>query len=187
LKLVLDELYSQSIAVSLRERGHVISIHERPDLKGLNDEQLFPLLADEHRAIVTENWPDYQQEMRKAADAGRDHYGVLFTSRKQLPRSKQTIGRYVRVLDDFLTRHPADDALLNSYRWLPERGQAEEPRGQRPSSRRTLPAGQISSPASSSSVDELEHLEHRQVHRDHDHADHRADADHQDGLDDRGQ
>ena len=48
------------------------------------------------------------------------HYGVLFTSRKQLPRSKKTIGLYVRVLDDFLTRHPTEDALLDSYRWLPD-------------------------------------------------------------------
>jgi hypothetical protein len=137
LKLVLDELHSQSIAVGLRERGHdVISVHERPDLEGLKDEQLFRLLACEHRAILTENWPDYQEEMRKAADAGRDHYGVLFTSRNRLPRSKQTIGLYVRVVDDFLTRHPDDDALLNSYRWLPEPSQAEGFRGLRPSPRR---------------------------------------------------
>ncbi len=121
MKLVLDELYSQAIAVALRERGHdVISVHERPDLEGLKDEQLFPLLAGEQRAIVTENWPDYQEEMRKAADAERDHYGVLFTSRKQMPRSKHTIGLYIRILDDFLERHPAEVALLNSYRWLPE-------------------------------------------------------------------
>jgi hypothetical protein len=125
LRLVLDELYSQAIAVGLRERGHdVISVHERLELEGLEDEQLLPLLAGERRAIVTENWPDYQVEMRRAADAGRDHYGVLFTSRNRLPRSKETIGLYIRVLDDFLTRHQSDDALLNSYRWLPEPSQA---------------------------------------------------------------
>jgi hypothetical protein len=115
LKLVLDEHYSQAIAVGLRERGHdVISVHERPDLEGLKDEQLFPLLAGEQRAIGTENWPDYQEEMRKAAEAGRDHHGVLFTSRNQMPRSKRTIGLYVRVLDDFLARHADEDTLLNS-------------------------------------------------------------------------
>jgi hypothetical protein len=48
------------------------------------------------------------------------HYGLLLTSRKQLPRGRDTIGRYVSVLDDFLTRHPAEDALLNTYRWLPD-------------------------------------------------------------------
>lgn len=60
--------------------------------------------------------------MSKAAASGQDHYGVLFTSRNQMPRSKQTIGRCIRILDDFLRRHPDEDALLNSYRWLPEPG-----------------------------------------------------------------
>ena len=123
MRLVLDELYSQAIAVGLRERGHdVVSVHERPDLEGLKDDQLFALLAGERRALVTENWADYQEEMRKAATAGRDHYGVLFTSHNRMPRSKQTIGLYIRVLGDFLQRHPGDDALLNDYRWLPESG-----------------------------------------------------------------
>jgi hypothetical protein len=36
-------------------------------------------------------------------------------------------------------------------------------------------------------LDERQHLEHRQVHRDDDHADHRADADHHQGFDDRRQ
>ncbi len=126
MRLCLDELYSQSIAESLRERGHdVISVHERPDLEGLKDAQLFPLLTGEHRAILTENWPDYQEEMSAAARSGRDHYGVLFTSRARMPRSRETIGLYIRVLDDVLQRHPDDDALLNSYRWLPEPGQTE--------------------------------------------------------------
>lgn len=124
MRLVLDELYSQRIAVGLRERGHdVVSVHER-DLEGLKDEQLFLLASAERRAIVTEDWPDYHEQMRKAADAGRDHYGVLFTSRTQMPRSKQTIGLYLLVLGDFLERRPEEDALLNSYRWLPEPGRA---------------------------------------------------------------
>ena len=124
MRLVLDEHYSQAIAEGLRKRGHdAISVHERPDLEGLKDPQLFPLLAGERRALLTENWADYHDEMRKAAQAGRDHYGVLFTSRRQMPRSKHTIGLYVRIVGDFLARHPDDDALLNSYRWLPEPGQ----------------------------------------------------------------
>ena len=121
MRLVLDELYTQAIAAGLRDRGHdVISVHERPDMEGLRDDQLFPLAAAEQRAIVTENWADYHAEIHKAAAAGRDHYGVVFTSRKRLPRSRGTIGLYVRVLDEFLSRHREEDALLNSYCWLPE-------------------------------------------------------------------
>lgn len=125
MRLVLDELYSQAIAAGLRERGHdAISVHERADLEGLRDDRLFLQLAGERRALVTENWADFQTEMRRAADTGRTHYGVLFTSPRQMPRSSKTIGLYVRVLDDFLRRHPDEDALLNSYRWLPGPDQA---------------------------------------------------------------
>ena len=122
MRLLLDEHYAKVIAEQLRERDHdVICVTERADLIGLKDAQLFPLMPVDRRAIVTENWPDYQREMQKAAGSGMTHYGVLFTSRKQLPRSKNTIGLFVRLLDDFLSRHPAEDALLNSYRWLPDR------------------------------------------------------------------
>ena len=126
MRLLLDELYTQEIAEGLREHGHdVISIHERADFEGLEDKDLFPLLPAERLALLTENWADYQREMQNAAEAGRDHYGVLFTSRKRMPRGKGTIGLYIRVLDDFLKRHPEEDALLNSYRWLPEPGQGD--------------------------------------------------------------
>jgi hypothetical protein len=122
VRLALDELYSKQIAEQLRERGHdVFSVTERPDLQGLLDTDLFALMAAERRAILTENWADFGRELEKADAAGGTHYGVVFTSRQQLPRSRNTIGLYVRVLDDFLERHPAEDALLNSYRWLPDR------------------------------------------------------------------
>jgi hypothetical protein len=122
LRLLLDEHYSSLIAEQLRERGHdVIAVVERPDLAGRNDAELFSLMAAEGRAVVTENWGDFQRELENARAVGFTHYGVLFTSRGQLPRGRNTIGLYVRVLDDFLNRHQADDALLDSYRWLPDR------------------------------------------------------------------
>ncbi len=122
MRLLLDELYSKQIAEQLRARGHdVVSVNERNDLEGLLDEQLFPLMPTEQRAILTENWGDYNRLIQQAAAQGTTHYGVVFSSRQQLPRSRETIGLYVRVLGDFLTRHPADDALLNSSRWIPDR------------------------------------------------------------------
>lgn len=121
MRLLLDELYSKRIAEELRAQGHdVVGVTERPELEGLKDVELFPLMAAERRAIVTENWGDFQRLLDEAAATGTTHYGVLFTSRRRLPRSKQTVGLYVRVLDDFLSRHPGEDALLNSYRWLPD-------------------------------------------------------------------
>lgn len=102
----------------------MISVHDRGDLAGLDDARLFALMPAERRAIITENWPDYRRLIAAAAVAGADHYGVLFTSRNRLPRGRDTIGLYVRVLDDFLARHPAEDAISNSYLWLPGQEQS---------------------------------------------------------------
>lgn len=122
MKVLLDELYSKQIAVELRARGHdVVSVKERDDLEGLLDEQLFPLMPAEQRAILTENWSDYNRLIQQAAARGTTHYGAVFSSRRQLPRSRGTIGLYVRLLDDFLVRHPAIDALRDSSRWIPDR------------------------------------------------------------------
>jgi hypothetical protein len=122
LRLLLDEHYSSLIAEQLRGGGHdVFAVAERPDLVGVDDAALLALMASERRAILTENSGDFQRELRIAATTGSTHYGVVFTSRKQLPRARVTIGLYVRVLDEFLRRHPADDALLDSYVWLPDR------------------------------------------------------------------
>jgi Domain of unknown function (DUF5615) len=122
LRLLLDELYPPLIAEQLRARGHdVVAVAERPDLAGRSDAELLSLMATERRVILTENWGDFQREMQRAAAEGSTHYGVVFTSRAQLPRGKNTIGLYVRVLDDFLNRHEAEDALLDSHRWLPDR------------------------------------------------------------------
>lgn len=119
---MLDELYSKKIAAELRDRGHeVVAVKERPDLEAMKDVALFRLMQEERRGIMTENYADFQRLLNEAVATGTTHYGVVFTSRRQLPRSKQTIALYVRVLDDFLSRHPAEDALLNSYRWLPDR------------------------------------------------------------------
>jgi uncharacterized protein DUF5615 len=118
----LDEHYSPLIAEQLRERGHdVVAVVERPDLAGRQDAELLSLMAGERRAILTENWGDFQRELQNAAAVGLTHYGVVFTSRSQLPRGRNTIGLYVRVLDDFLNRHQADDALIDSEHWLPDR------------------------------------------------------------------
>lgn len=121
MRLLLDELYSKTIAERLRDRGHdVVAVNERPDLEGALDDELFRLAALEQRAIVTENWADYERLIRKSIEEATTHYGVIFTSRRQLPRSRETIGLYVRVLDAFLAAHRAVDALHDDVRWLPE-------------------------------------------------------------------
>jgi hypothetical protein len=119
VRLLLDEHYSKQISEQLRARGHdVVSVTERPELEGLADEALLRLMWNERRTTLTENWSDFGQLIERARAEGWSHAGVIFTSRGQLPRSKGTIGMYVRALEALLARYPGDDAIVDSYRWL---------------------------------------------------------------------
>jgi hypothetical protein len=119
LRLLLDEHYTRDIAEQLRDRGHdVVAVTERADVTALGDTELFSLMASERRAIVTENVGDFMPLFNAAAAAGDDHFGLVFTSPTRMPRSKATIGQYVRALDEFLLARRSEDALLNQTHWL---------------------------------------------------------------------
>jgi Domain of unknown function (DUF5615) len=56
----LDEHYSPEIARQLRTRGQdVMAVAERPDLVGLGDDELLARMAQEQRAIMTNNVKDF--------------------------------------------------------------------------------------------------------------------------------
>jgi hypothetical protein len=119
LRLLLDERYSPEIARQLRSRGHdVVAVGDRPELIGSSDEQLFTLMADEGRAIVTNNAPDFVPLARRAAVACENHLGLLLTDDRSLPRSAKTIGAFVRGLERFLSTRPSVDAYRDRIGWL---------------------------------------------------------------------
>lgn len=120
MRLLLDEHYSPEIARQLRARGHdVLSVRERQDLAGLKDADLFARVVSEGRAILTNNVGDFMPLSHQLLLGGEGHFGLLFTSDKSLPRRKDTIGQYVRVLDQLLTDNPGEDACRNRILWLP--------------------------------------------------------------------
>ena len=120
MRLLLDEHFSRHIAEQLRTRGHdAVAAGERPDLQGLADDELFAAAPQERRAIVTENWADFARLLDRAAADGTHHYGVVFTSRRKLPRHRDTTGLIADALAAFLSAHPAEDALRDATRWLP--------------------------------------------------------------------
>jgi hypothetical protein len=51
----------------------------------------------------------------RAAVNGEDHYGLLLTSDKSMPRR---LGHVVDALHDFLTRHQAKDSCRSKVLWL---------------------------------------------------------------------
>ena len=110
MKLLLDEHYSPEIARQLRTRDHdVVAVAERADVVGLSDDELLRRMAHEQRAIMTNNIKDFMPLAIRAAVAADDHYGLVLTSDRSMPRRGDTIGRFVDALDGFLRRHEGED------------------------------------------------------------------------------
>lgn len=65
----------------------------------------------EGRALLTNNVRDFVVITRRWAMEGRSHGGLVFISDSSMPRSRQTIGHYVRARDQLLNSIPADSGL----------------------------------------------------------------------------
>jgi hypothetical protein len=119
LRLLVDEHYPLEIARELRRLGHdVVSAAEREELASTDDEAIFEHLRAERRAILTNNHRDWRPLCAAAINAGEEHYGLVLTADRSLPRTRAAIGRFVELLDALLTANPAEDAFLNQERWL---------------------------------------------------------------------
>jgi Domain of unknown function (DUF5615) len=119
VRLLLDEHYSPEIARQLRIRGHdVVAVAERADLVGLGDDEILRRMAQERRAIMTNNVKDSMPLAIRAVQGADGHYGLVFTSDRSMPRRERAIGRFVDALSAFLQRHQGDDSYRNQVQWL---------------------------------------------------------------------
>ncbi len=120
MRLLLDEHFSQLVARRLRaDGGHdVVAITQRAELVGQPDEALFEVARAERRALVTENAADFLIVAQAATASGSPHHGLIVTSHRAFPRSKDSTGRLVTALDALLTSHPSDEALADRVVWL---------------------------------------------------------------------
>ena len=94
------------------------SADEQPELRGFADSELWTLAISEQRALVTENVAHFGPIVQQAARAAERHFGVLFTSPRSMPRTRDMFGVFVDRLDEFLHEHPEDDALSDQVAWL---------------------------------------------------------------------
>lgn len=118
MRLALDQHYSPDIAEQLRARGHdvVAAIERGWDQEG--DEPLLTLCLSEQRSLLTNNVRDFVEIARRWSVRGQSHAGLIFTSDANLPRTRGTIGRFVKLLHDLLTEHAASDDFTDRTHWL---------------------------------------------------------------------
>ena len=119
MKLCLDEHYAIQIAGDLRDRGYDVEcVKERPELIRLSDAELLTTMQGERRALLTENVADFAPLIRQIVAAGESHFGIVYTSNRSMPRSRDTIGLYVDALDELMRRFPGDNDFVDRVEWL---------------------------------------------------------------------
>jgi len=88
-RLLLDEHYSEDIAVALRDAGHdVVAAVSDPELRGVSDPELFRHAASNGRRIVTENVKDFRPLLLQAVAAGSRAAPLLLVPPQRFPRGR---------------------------------------------------------------------------------------------------
>lgn len=105
-RLLLDEMFSPSLATALRDFGHdVIAVAERSDLRSMTDSEIFAWAANERRWLLTENVRDLRPLLLSTVQT-EAKVGVLFTSSGRFPRSRKNPGPLINALDRWLQAGP---------------------------------------------------------------------------------
>jgi len=116
-------MYDPAIAEQLRALGHdVVAVKERPELQKKDDAALLQEASKERRAILTEDAAHFVPILQAMPAAGETTTGLLLSSPRSMPRSKRTIGLFVRTLDAYLRLHSEDDELAAGIDWLVPKG-----------------------------------------------------------------
>lgn len=114
MRLLLDEMISGTVASQLRERGHDVVAVQDPDrahLRGVADCELLDHAAQEHRAVVTDNVPDFIRCHQRRLDRHQPHHGLLLFSNDTFPRHRHAafVGSILQALEQQLQARPGDD------------------------------------------------------------------------------
>ncbi|HEV3381356.1 MAG TPA: DUF5615 family PIN-like protein [Trebonia sp.] len=103
--LLLDEMFSDTIAQQLHAKGHdVVSVVAHPALVALPDDQIIAYATTEGRALVTANIKDFMPLDSRYRAAGQAHPGLILVSTKTFPQNRSFTTTITTALE----------ALLNS-------------------------------------------------------------------------
>jgi hypothetical protein len=87
--LLLDEMFSDTIAQQLRAKGHdVQAVAADPSLASLPDDQILSRAAAAGRALVTANIKDFMPLDARYRAAGPAHAGLILVSAKTFPQNR---------------------------------------------------------------------------------------------------
>ena len=132
MRLLLDEMWTPTIALELRKRDFdVIAITEPAHASryaGVSDDEVFARAQEDGRAIVTDNIADFEQARRDHESQGQVHHGLLYALNPPFNRHRgeRVIGQMVNALAHFLASPDAVHEPFNSPHYLREAPADEE-------------------------------------------------------------
>jgi hypothetical protein len=117
-------MISATVAAQLRARGHDVVAVQDPELehlRGVDDCVVLDHAAETHRAVVTDNIPDFIRCHQRHVDRDKPHFGLLLFTNDTFPRHRHDafVGQLLAALEDQLLTH-ADDNDSSWVRWLPK-------------------------------------------------------------------
>ena len=105
--LLLDEMFSGTIAGQLRAKGHdVLAVVADPALVALPDEQILAHAASTGRALVTANIKDFIPLDARYRAASQEHAGLILVSAKTFPQDRSYTAAVVSALVVLLDQSP---------------------------------------------------------------------------------
>ncbi len=97
--LLLDEMFSDTIAHQLRAKGHdVQAVVADPSLASLPDDQILARSAATGRALVTANIKDFMPLDAQYRAAEQAHAGLILVSAKTLPQNRSYTSAVISAL-----------------------------------------------------------------------------------------
>jgi Domain of unknown function (DUF5615) len=109
--LLLDEMFSDTIAQQLRAKGHdVQAVVADPSLTSLPDDQILARAAATGRALVTANIKDFMPLDAQYRAAGQEHAGLILVPAKTFPQNRSHTSAVISALVAFLDEHEQIEA-----------------------------------------------------------------------------
>ena len=97
--LLLDEMFSATIAGQLRAKGHdALAVVADPALVSLPDEQILARATGAGRALVTANIKDFMPLDAQYRAAGQAHAGLILVSTKTFAQDRTYATAITRAL-----------------------------------------------------------------------------------------